>query len=172
MAETKTCSKCSETKPLDSFSRERRMRCGRRSDCKGCGAGYRKANREKIRACRKANREKILAQKAEYHKTKKGFLVSKYKNMRQRVAGVRRRTFHLYAGCKILPKDEFYAWSFEDQAFQRLFAEWEMSGYVQRLCPSVDRVDPTYGYELWNMQWVTFSENCRRSHVTRYGGSV
>lgn len=36
----KRCSKCGETKPLDQFSRDKRTKDGRRSNCKGCQRAY------------------------------------------------------------------------------------------------------------------------------------
>lgn len=80
----KTCTKCGETKPLDLFSKDKRLPDGRRQPCNSCrhvyeymkGRGaalerarkYREANQEKIRKDRKerwANRT-AAEKKAEY----------------------------------------------------------------------------------------------------------
>lgn len=105
-----------------------------------------------------------------YEKTKNGFLMRLYRNMLSRVSGIQRAKYHLYAGCSLLPKDEFYSWAKSSEDFLRLFREWEWSGYDRKLTPSVDRIDSTYGYQLDNMEWVTHSENSRRGTMNRHYG--
>lgn len=105
-----------------------------------------------------------------YEKTKKGFLMRLYRNMKSRVEGVHKEKFHLYAGCSLLPKEIFYEWSLASEVFHQLFEEWEQSGYERKLAPSVDRVDSFRGYELGNMEWVTMSENSRRGVLNKYYG--
>jgi len=50
----KTCNRCGQTKPLDNFSRDKRYRDGRRSDCKECRRdcvrNWRRANPDRARA--------------------------------------------------------------------------------------------------------------------------
>lgn len=41
------------------------------------------------------------------------------------------------------------------------------SWYDRKLAPTVDRVNSTLGYEVWNMEWVTHSENSRRGAVSK-----
>lgn len=105
-----------------------------------------------------------------YEKTKKGFLMRLYRNMKSRIEGVNRAKFHLYAGCYLLPKETFYKWSLASEVFHQLFDEWEQSGYERKLAPSVDRIDSLRGYELDNMEWVTMSENSRRGSLNKYYG--
>lgn len=102
-----------------------------------------------------------------YEKTKKGFLMRCYRNMKSRVTGVQRLKFHLYEGKSLLPKEQFYQWAMDSKEFHRLFDEWEQSGYERKLTPSVDRMDSSRGYWLWNMEWVTHSENSRRGAVSK-----
>lgn len=97
-----------------------------------------------------------------YEKTPNGFLMRLYCNMQSRVNGVQQAKFHLYAGKDLLPRDEFYAWAKPHPEFARLFEAWELSGYDQKLTPTVDRIDSSRGYELSNMEWVTHSENSSR----------
>ena len=105
-----------------------------------------------------------------YEKTKKGFLMRCYRNMKSRVTGVQKIKWHLYKGKPLLPKDEFYEWSLADPEFNRLFSEWEASGYERRLAPSTDRIDSSAGYFLGNMEWVTHSENSRRGALNLWHG--
>ena len=97
-----------------------------------------------------------------YEKTKPGFLMRLYRNMTSRVNGIQKRKAHLYSGKDLLSRAEFYEWAESSGDFHSLFSAWEISGYERKSTPSVDRVDPSKGYTVENMEWVTFSENCRR----------
>lgn len=97
-----------------------------------------------------------------YEKTKKGFLVRLYRNMQSRVTGVQKLKIHLYEGKSLLGRDDFYEWSNNNATFHELFKLWEDSNYERRLTPSVDRIDSSLGYEISNMEWIPFHENCRR----------
>jgi len=114
---------------------------------------------ENQRLQRKLNNNKHTKK---YEKTKKGFLVRLYRNMQSRVLGIQKSKQHLYAGKSLLAKDEFYEWSLNNDTFHKLFDQWESLNYERRLCPSVDRINSALGYELDNMEWVEFHENCRR----------
>lgn len=97
-----------------------------------------------------------------YEKTKAGFLMRAYRNMKSRISGVQKAKHHLYAGKALLDKADFYLWAQESAEFHKLFAEYEASGYERKLAPSPDRKDSSRGYEPANMEWVTHSENSRR----------
>lgn len=103
-----------------------------------------------------------------YEKTKKGFLVRLYRNMKSRIVGIHRDKHHLYKGKEILDKDLFYEWALSKKEYHTLFKIWENSGYDKRLAPSVDRVDSSLGYCPSNMEWVTHSENSRRGANSRW----
>lgn len=97
-----------------------------------------------------------------YEKTPNGFLMRLYRNMQSRITGVQKTKHHLYTDKQLLPRDEFYRWAKSQESFWLLFRDWEQSAYDRKLTPSVDRVDPTKGYVIENMEWVTHSENSRR----------
>lgn len=103
-----------------------------------------------------------------YEKTINGFLMRKYRNMQSRVCGVQKKKAHLYQNLCLLPRKEFYKWANESEIFFQLFEEWKNAQYDRKLCPSVDRIDSTKGYELSNMRWITHSENSRLGHESRY----
>jgi hypothetical protein len=90
-------------------------------------------------------------------------LMRTYRNMQSRVLGILKHKRHLYEGKDILSREEFYEWALATPEFHRLFDGWVASGYRCGASPSVDRIDPTKGYVLSNMEWVTHSENSRRS---------
>jgi hypothetical protein len=117
------------------------------------------ANR-KQREYRAANGNAVTQR---YERTPQGKLMRTYRNMQSRVLGILKTKRHLYEGKEILSRDAFYAWAQASPEFRRLFDGWVASGYRCGASPSVDRIDPTQGYTLSNMEWVTHSENSRRS---------
>lgn len=96
-----------------------------------------------------------------YERTKKGKLMRTYRNMQSRVLGILKKKRHLYEGLPILSRSEFYLWANNSEEFHRLFDGWVASGYQCGDSPSVDRIDPTKGYVLGNMRWLTHRENSR-----------
>ena len=101
-----------------------------------------------------------------YEKTKKGFLMRCYRNMKSRVAGIQYLKSHLYKGKYLLDKNVFYKWSLENVDFHSLFDIWESSGYDRKITPSIDRIDASIGYELNNIRWITHSENSRLGSIS------
>lgn len=102
-----------------------------------------------------------------YEKTPKGFLMRMYRNMQSRVRGIQKLKAHLYKGKKLLSRNDFYKWALSHKDFWLLFQTWQSSEYNRKLTPTVDRINPKLGYILENMEWVTHSENSRRSSKTR-----
>ena len=87
--------------------------------------------------------------------------------MKSRVRGVQKFKAHLYKDMCLVGKDAFYQWALESGEFHKLFEDYENNNYERKLSPSVDRIDPSKGYSFNNMEFVTMSENSRRSSVTR-----
>lgn len=103
-----------------------------------------------------------------YEKTDKGFLVRTYRNMLSRVNGVTKKKNHLYLGLEILDKETFYKWSLDNDDFKELFTYWIMTNHERKYTPSIDRIDSKKGYTIDNIQWITFSENCKRGANSRF----
>lgn len=106
-----------------------------------------------------------------YEKTPKGFLMRLYRNMTSRILGIQKEKFHLYEGKSLLDKETFYSWAVDHPDFISMFTLYKDSGYVQKLAPTVDRIESSLGYEISNMQWLTHSENSRKGANSRYGKS-
>ena len=143
-------------------------------ECSSCQATFlkvrvgrvcRKCLTEKQRVYRTSNSNKCTRK---YEKTKKGFLVRLYRNMKSRIVGIQREKHHLYKGKHLLDKEVFYEWALSSVDFHVLFKLWEESAYERRLCPSVDRIDSSMGYSLGNMEWVTMSVNSSRGSKSRH----
>ncbi len=102
-----------------------------------------------------------------YEKTQPGFLMRAHRNMRSRALGIQKRKAHLYDHIElVVPREEFYAWSYANKDFLALWAEWVASGYDRKLTPSVDRIDSFGEYSLPNMRWITHSENSRLGSIS------
>jgi len=125
------------------------------------------SNEEMLRKQREYRRNNGNAVTKKYERTKKGKLMRNYRNMESRVQGIQWRKYHLYQGKPILSRQDFYDWAMACPEFHRLFEEWEASNYDRKLSPTVDRIDPSKGYEPANMEWVTHSENSRRGASNR-----
>ncbi len=146
----------------------RSTQCGARE----CHLQYRrewhKKNGDRVRELsRKKYHNGGKAYYAKYEKTPQGFLMRKYRNMQSRVLGIQNKKAHLYKGKYLLAREDFYEWAFASSEFWKLYKEWTEADYDRKLCPTVDRIDSSEGYLLENMEWVTHSENSRRSSITR-----
>lgn len=124
-------------------------------------------------SCTLARRRRYLAATGnkstkKYEKTKQGFLMRLYRNMKSRIEGVQTKKHHLYKGKDLLSKKGFYEWADSSPEFHRLFAAYEASGYERRLAPSVDRIDSAIGYVLPNLRWVTMSQNSTYACLSRW----
>ena len=156
----KVCIKCGQSYPVSEFAPQN-YGDGYANQCRIC-------RNEIQRARRKKNGNSITIK---YEKTKRGFLMRLYHNMHSRIVGIQKAKHHLYAGKCLLSKDEFYQWGINHPVFNSLWDDWVSADYAMKLAPSVDRVDSRDGYHLSNMEWVTHSENSRRSSITRKMGN-
>lgn len=100
-----------------------------------------------------------------YRRTRRGVLTVRYSDMSRRTkgkfAGDGKST--PWKGLPCMPCEEFVAWSLSDQDFERLFVEWEASGFQRRCSPSISRIDRFEGYVLANVRWVSHLENSREA---------
>lgn len=67
-----------------------------------------------------------------------------------------------YFGLDRCSKEEFLKFS-DCQQFEDLYNNWLASGKKRALVPTADRIDPTKGYTIGNMQWKTLGDNSRRA---------
>lgn len=92
-----------------------------------------------------------------YERTIRGFIMRCYANMKNRVLG--RSKPHIYKGLSILSREEFYTYTLDDVAFNRLYRRWVAADYDRRLTPSVNRINPDLGYDKNNIEWVASRVN-------------
>lgn len=130
----------------------------------------------------KTKEEKNLAQRLaramngnsytkKYEKTRNGFLMRTYRNMKSRVSGVHWKKAHLYYGLDIMPKNDFYEWSINDNSFNTLFEQWSVNAHDRKLTPSIDRLDTSLGYVNGNVRWITHSENSKLGCESKHRNS-
>jgi len=153
----KQCNSCLLFKELSEFKNHTETRDKKTNQCRVCINKRQRANRIKTK--------NISTLK--YEKTIKGFLVRLYRNMKSRIDGVQKEKKHLYCGKELMSKEDFYEFSLKNDTFFELFKEYEQSGYLRKLAPSIDRIDSSKGYFVGNIEFVTMSENSRRSAGNR-----
>ena len=100
-----------------------------------------------------------------YEKTKGGFMMRMYRNMKSRISGIQQKKAHLYAGKELIDKNSFYEIVRSSSEFDLLFSNWEQNNYDRKLTPSVDRINSSIGYTKENIRFVTHSENSK--NITR-----
>lgn len=88
----------------------------------------------------------LLKNTAQYRKTPKGLLTNSYNHQKNR-----KKTEYSLRELQ----DSFI----KNKRFERLFKEWQKSGYKKEMKPTVDRIDCLKGYTLKNIQVLTWAEN-------------
>lgn len=97
-----------------------------------------------------------------YRRTLKGFLDQKYTAMSRRVRGKDRNCLNTVAGLPILARKDFYEWCNLKKELGEMFDKYQSSNFNFYWCPTVDRIDPTKGYIVENMQFLYQHENARK----------
>lgn len=88
---------------------------------------------------------KLLRNTQNYRKTQKGLVTN---------------LFHKLKSRNDVSFDLNYLQEFaKSKKFERLFIEWEKSGYKKELKPSIDRISFKKGYDKDNIHWLTWEEN-------------
>lgn len=147
----KPCSKCRAIKPFDLFSKDKAIKDGHKSWCKGCCSMYRKANR----AALKASNDLWVASNRAYYNA----MLSAWRRANpatDRALKAKRRASKLQATPPWLTQTHLY----------------EMAE-IYANCPpghEVDHIVPLQGATVtglhvpWNLQYLTVSENRAKSN--------
>lgn len=139
MTECLKCATCQRLLPKGAFSKNAAAASGRQCNCRECARKLNEVQRERTRR----DRDLYLRRKWTYTN----------RNAKQQ-------------GVPCMPRDEFLKWAKSSPAFNELWRARIYSldkGYVFRLC--INRIDPRFGYEPFNMEWSDKSEVAtRRNH--------
>lgn len=103
--------------------------------------------------CNKCNGIRCI----EYQRTKRGFVTRLYANQ---IKGSKGRTY----GLPKYTKEELFIWLEEQKNYNKLRKNWEASNFDKMLTPSVDRINDHIGYNLDNIQLMTWEENQKKGN--------
>lgn len=126
----KQCSKCKQEKPFSDFPRDSRYEDGLKTSCKSCA----------YEASRNWNR------------SRKGVAVRLWHKHVARSAS----RGHSAPG---YTRDWLINYVLSHPDYERLYQEYEASGWDKYKCPSIDRLDDREGYTKSNIRLVSFQEN-------------
>ena len=138
----KECFVCHKIKPLKDFHKQKGMFDGRLNKCKECCKNYCKYQR-------KTNPNYYM--RAIYN----GICSRCREDSNQKN----------YRGLPVLSKEEWLIWTDKNmKKFMKLYRNWQKSGYNHKLAPSIDKINNKAGYLPNNLQWLTVSQNCKKSN--------
>lgn len=130
----KLCNKCDITKYYKDFSSNTRNKDGLQSYCRDCNNAI----------------------KREYGRTKTGVISRIYETQRTNS----NKRGHGLVG---YTKQELINW-IDDVQFDKLYNAWVLARHSKGMKPSIDRKDDSIGYELDNIQLMTWQENKDKHH--------
>ena len=128
---TKVCSKCGLEKSLSEFYPHIDKRYG-----------------VYYSLCKKCEKQNYI----KYQRTRSGLITRMYARQKSS-SKTRGHPAPAYS------KEWLMEWLIGNPILEKLFKEWEISGYDKRKTPSVDRIDNTISYTASNIRIVTWEEN-------------
>ena len=97
--------------------------------------------------------ERVIENTAKWRKTKRGLITNLYGKLKERNEVTFTLNYlHDFSNCK---------------KFDRLFLEWEKSGYEKLKKPTIDRINNKYGYSERNIQWLSWGDNRYKQTMER-----
>jgi hypothetical protein len=156
MVTMKTCFKCNIEKEYGEFYKHPQTSDGYLNKCKEC-------NKIDVRNNYASRKEQYRAyDKNRQQKSRRRIFNHRYTQLKQRVEGRAGRKYGVM-GKPLLSYEDYCVWLNNNiDNFERLYVDWEASGFTRKLTPSIDRIDNTRGYEADNMRWITVTENSRK----------
>jgi ribosomal protein L37E len=173
------CENCGDKKPNHGFNlcakcyniiHKRKLiickDCGKEKyhNAKGlCRTCYQKQNPRKIIICSQCKQEKphkgyglcLRCYRKYRYYTVNGFISKMYDGMIQRT---KEKNYP-----ELISRKEFYIFAQNSKIFLNLFQVWEKANHPRKLVPSIDRIDNNLGYSKNNIQFLTQSENAKKS---------
>jgi len=129
----KSCPKCTEEKPYEDFSPDKRATNGLHTYCKLCNTQT----------------------TSERRKTKAG-LITKIYACQKKSSKKRNHPEPTYSN------EELQEWCFSQKIFHELYDNWKLSGFKEENIPSCDRICDEKPYILENLRITTWEENSKK----------
>lgn len=86
--------------------------------------------------------------------------------IREKAWGISKRVNYkkdkTYYGLSFCGVEAFMEFSIKDSELKRLWVDWSTHGYDLKNAPSIDRIDVNLGYDIGNLQWLTYSLNTKK----------
>lgn len=156
----KKCFKCKVEKPLDQFYKHSQMGDGHLNKCIEC-------TKKDVRRRYYDPEIRPRINQYEYnrhHYSYKRIFSHRYGSMKARIEGTTIRPYKVQ-GKELVDKQDFIAWCYREDIFdifEKIYNTWKDSGFMNKLAPSIDRIDNSRGYALDNIQWINKSDNSRK----------
>lgn len=126
----KTCSQCNKEKPVSEFADDRRVKSGKRANCKECS----------------------YAKTREWNRTPKAIAIRSWHKHNHR-SGQRGHPSPDY------DKEWLIEFITNHPDYERLHKEYVQSGFDKYKSPSIDRIDDNIRYRKDNIRLVSFQDN-------------
>lgn len=71
-------------------------------------------------------------------------------------------------GKGVMSRQEFFEWckDFDNLSeFMAIYFDWAHNGFQRWDSPSIDRINSELGYVAGNIQWLSYSENCKKNNI-------
>lgn len=160
MDKQKECFKCKEVKLLEQFYKHPDMPDGRVNKCKECNKLDNKENWHLKRE-----------EKREYDKYRHRYSIPRIFN--QRYSGIKERCEngrsnglkYSVTGKEYLSKEEWLKWCYEEKNYKefiKIYKIWVDNSFIEKLSPSIDRINNNLSYITTNLQWLSKSDNCKK----------
>lgn len=158
--EQKKCINCNLVKKITDYYRHPQTSDGFVNSCKECA---KKLNRENWR-----NKKE---EKKEYDYYRHRFSIirifsSRYDGIKKRCTKHYKNQRYLKVyGSEFISKTEWLEWCYKDNNYKKfinIYNQWVQNNFERKYAPSIDRINSSKTYTVDNIQWLTFSENCKK----------
>lgn len=152
------CFKCGRSKPLTEYYKHKQMADGHLNKCKDC-------TKRDVRLDYHSDPEKHHERDRQRQRySRKRIFDHRYKCLLNRVGNKIAGRTYASSEHEVLTREQYDAWLVKNMdQFERIYTAWVESGFDRKLSPSIDRIKNNKGYVPENMQWLSLSNNNKKS---------